>query len=239
MAVGGSAIASANLRVIQKAKLVAAALLKVDQEHVTLEEGKFSAEDIQDKFVTWADVAAEAYSGQNLPSDLERGMEATSFWEPEGLTFPFSAHVAVVEIDVETGEVRLTKYFAVDDCGTVVNPMLVEGQVHGGIAQGVGQALLEGAVWDDSGQLVTGSFLDYAMPFAEEFPQFILDRTITPTQINPLGVKGIGEMATIASTPTVASAVADALSPLGVAHVDVPIHSEKVWRILRDHKSSR
>ena len=238
MAVGGSAIAFANLRVIEKAKQIAAALLKVDQDHITLEEGRFSAEDIQDRFVTWADVAGEAYAGLNLPSDLERGLEATAFWEPEGLTFPFSAHVAVVEIDVDTGEVQLTKYFAVDDCGTVVNPMLVEGQVHGGIAQGIGQALLEGAVWDDSGQLVTGSFMDYSMPFAEEFPQFILDRTVTPTQMNPLGVKGIGEMATIASTPTVASAVADALSPLGVAHIDVPIHSEKVWRILRDHRAS-
>ena len=235
MAVGGSAVVSATAVVMRKAKEIAAALLNTGPEHVLLENGQFSAEDIQDKSITWADVATEAYAGQNLPSNVERGLEATSFWEPEGLTFPFSTHVAVVEIDSDTGEVRLTKYAAVDDCGVVINPMLVEGQIHGGIAQGAGQALLEASVWDEHGQLVTGSFMDYAMPFADEFPEFILDRTVTPTHINPMGVKGIAEMATVASTPTIVNAVADALSFLGSVNIDMPIHSEKVWRLLQGH----
>ncbi len=235
MAVGGSAVVTATAVVIQKAKEIAAALLNTGPEHVVLENGQFSAEDIQDKSITWADVATEAYAGQNLPSNVERGLEATSFWEPEGLTFPFSTHVAVVEIDSDTGEVRLTRYAAIDDCGVVINPMLVEGQIHGGIAQGAGQALLEASVWDEHGQLITGSFMDYAMPFADEFPEFILDRTVTPTHINPMGGKGIGEMATVASTPTIVNAVADALSFLGSVSIDMPIHSEKVWRLLQGH----
>ena len=227
MAVGGSALVTAVAQVARKAKEIASVLLDTTPEAVLLEGGLFRAEDVQDRSVTWADVAREAYSGTSLPSDMERGLEATSFWEPEGLTFPFSTHVAQVEIDKETGEVQLTKYVAIDDCGTVINPMLVEGQVHGGIVQGAGQALLEGALWDESGQLLTGSFMDYAMPFADEFPDFILDRTETTTHINPLGVKGIGEMATIASTPTIVNAVADALSSVGMGavHIDVPIRS--------------
>jgi carbon-monoxide dehydrogenase large subunit len=233
MAVGGSALVTAVAQVERKAKEIAAALLDTTPEGVLLEGGRFSAEDVQDRSVTWADVAREAYSGGSLPSGMERGLEAVAFWEPEGLTFPFSTHVAQVEIDRETGEVQLTSYVAIDDCGNVINPMLVEGQVHGGIAQGAGQALLEGALWDDSGQLLTGSFMDYAMPFADEFPDFILDRTVTTTPINPLGVKGIGEMATIASTPTIVNAVADALSFLGAVHIDVPIRSEKVWKLLQ------
>ena len=236
MAVGGSALVTATAQVAQKAKEIASVLLDTTPEAVLLEGGLFRAEDVQDRSVTWADVAREAYSGTSLPSDMERGLEATSFWEPEGLTFPFSTHVAQVEIDKETGEVQLTKYVAIDDCGTVINPMLVEGQVHGGIVQGAGQALMEGALWDDSGQLLTGSFMDYAMPFAEEFPEFLLDRTETTTHVNPLGVKGIGEMATIASTPTIVSAVADALSTVGMGtvHIDVPIRSEKVWKLLQE-----
>ncbi len=233
MAVGGSALVTAVAQVERKAKEIAAVLLDTTPEGVLLEGGRFSAEDVQDRSVTWADVAREAYSGGSLPSGMERGLEAVAFWEPEGLTFPFSTHVAQVEIDKETGEVQLTRYVAIDDCGNVINPMLVEGQVHGGIAQGAGQALLEGALWDDSGQLLTGSFMDYAMPFADEFPDFILDRTVTTTPINPLGVKGIGEMATIASTPTIVNAVADALSFLGAVHIDVPIRSEKVWKLLQ------
>ncbi len=233
MAVGGSALVTAVAQVERKAKEIAAALLDTTPEGVLLEGGRFSAEDVQDRSVAWADVAREAYSGGSLPSGMERGLEAVAFWEPEGLTFPFSTHVAQVEIDRETGEVQLTSYVAIDDCGKVINPMLVEGQVHGGIAQGAGQALLEGALWDDSGQLLTGSFMDYAMPFADEFPDFILDRTVTTTPINPLGVKGIGEMATIASTPTIVNAVADALSFLGAVHIDVPIRSEKVWKLLQ------
>jgi len=238
LVVGGTAALEASNRVKDKAKRIAAALLQVTPEHVVMENGILYAEDIPGRQVTWAELCREAHDGTNLPTEIERGLEATSFWEPPGLTFPFSAHIAVVRIDRATGEVKLTKYVAVDDCGKVINPMLVEGQVHGGIAQGVGQALLEQAVWDDSGQLINGSFMDYAMPLAEEFPMFTLDRTVTPTDRNPLGAKGIGEMATIASTPTIVNAVVDALAHLGVSHIDMPITSEKVWNILEEKKVS-
>jgi carbon-monoxide dehydrogenase large subunit len=234
LVVGGTAIINASHQVKEKATQIAAALLKIEPQHVVLEGGVFLVEDIPGRHVTWADVGKEAYDARNLPPEVERGLEATSFWEPPNLTFPFSAHVAVVHIDRDTGVVKLTKYVSVDDCGTVINPMLVEGQVHGGIAQGVGQALLEEAVWDENGQLITGSYMDYAMPLAEEFPMFTLDRTVTPSPHNPMGAKGIGEMATIASTPTIVSAVTDALAHLGVTHIDIPLKSEKVWRILKE-----
>jgi len=215
LVVGGTAVIIASQRVRQKAIQIASALLNIDAEHISLEGGRFFAEDIPGKYVTWPDVGKEAYDARNLPPELERGLEATAFWEPRGLTFPFSAHVAVVYVDASTGEVKLDKYIAVDDCGTVVSPMLVEGQVHGGIAQGVGQALLEEAIWDESGQLLTGTLMDYAMPFADEFPMFTLGRTVTPSPLNPMGAKGIGELATIASPPTIVNAVVDALSHLG------------------------
>ena len=238
LVVGGSAILKASERVRDKASQIAAALLDIQPQQVVLEGGRFYVEDVQDKYVTWVDVAREAYDARKLPPDLERGLEATAFWEPPSLTFPFSAHVAVVNIDPDTGEVTLARYFSVDDCGTVINPMLVEGQVHGGLAQGIGQALLEEAVYDDEGQLISGSLLDYAVPFAEEFPSFTLDRTVTPTPHNPMGAKGVGELATIGATPTVVSAVVDALSHLGVTHIDIPIRPEKVWRILHQHGGS-
>ena len=234
LAVGGSALVLASQRVVEKAKQIAAFLLNTEPQYVVLEDRRFYAEDIPDRYVTWPGVAKETFSAEKLPVEIERGLEATAYWEPPDLTFPFSAHIAVVRIDKDTGEVKLTNYFAVDDCGTVVNPMLVEGQVHGGIAQGVGQALLEEAVYDENGQLVTGTLMDYAMPFADEFPMFTLDRTVTPTDRNPLGAKGVGELATIVSTPAVANAVVDALSHLGVTDIDIPTKSEKVWRILKE-----
>ena len=245
LVVGGTAILKANEKIKEKATRIATALLEdkigdtLDPQLVTLEDGMFAVQDMPDQYVTWAEVGAEAYDGQLLPADVERGLEAVSFWEPPGLTFPFSAHIAVVEIDPDTGEVSLKRYVSVDDCGTVINPTLVEGQIHGGLAQGIGQALLEQAVWDDEGQLVSGSLMDYAMPFAEEFPMFELDRTVTPSPVNPLGAKGIGEMATISATPTVANAVVDALSPLGVTHVDIPMTAERIWRVLQKHGRSR
>jgi carbon-monoxide dehydrogenase large subunit len=232
MAVGGTAILQASAKVKEQGAKIAAALLEVPPQQVVLESGRFYVEDVMEKSVTWADVAREAYDGRILPPEVERGLEATAFWEPPSLTFPYSAHVAVVNIDPDTGEVALSRYFSVDDCGTVINPMLVEGQIHGGLAQGIGQALLEEAVYDDQGQLISGSLMDYAVPFAEEFPSFTLDRTVTPTPNNPMGAKGIGEMATVAATPTIVGAVVDALSHLGVTHIDIPIRPEKVWRIL-------
>lgn len=234
LVVGGTAILEANQRVKEKAKKIAGALLNIDPKHVIMEDGKFHVEDIPGKYVTWQEVGSEAYDGQKLSDNIERGLEATAFWEPPGLTFPFSADVAVVMIDADTGEVGLDDYFTVFDCGNVISPMLAEGQVHGGLAQGIGQALLEEAVWDQSGQLVTGSFMDYAMPLAAEFPMFKLDNTVTPSPLNPMGAKGIGEMATIAATPTVVNAVVDALSHFGVTNIDIPIKSEKVWRIISE-----
>ena len=159
--------------------------------------------------------------------------EATSYFEPSNCTFPFGAHVAVVEVDPESGKVELQRYVSVDDCGTVINPLIVEGQVHGGIAQGVGQALMEEAVYDEDGQLLTGTLMDYNIPKAEQLPSFELYRTQTPTPVNPLGAKGIGEAGTIGSTPAIVNAVVDALAPFGVEHIDMMLRPEKVWRITR------
>ena len=232
--VGGTAVVLASQRVKAKAIEIAAALLQIDPEFVTFEGGKFFTEDIPDRYVTWPDVAKTAHGIPSPPRGLERGLEATAYWEPPNYTYPFSANLAVVRIDKDTGEVRLTSYVSVDDCGTAVNPMIVEGQVHGGLAQGIGAAMLEEAVWDSAGQLVTGSFMDYSMPLAEDLPMFTVDRTVTPSPYNPLGVKGMGESPTIAAVPAVVNAVVDALAHLGVTHMDIPIKSEKVWRVLKE-----
>ncbi|MGH8058958.1 MAG: xanthine dehydrogenase family protein molybdopterin-binding subunit, partial [Candidatus Entotheonellia bacterium] len=154
-------------------------------------------------------------------------------------TFPFGAHAAIVEVDGETGEIALKRYVAVDDCGKVINPLLVDGQVHGGIAQGLAQALFEEVVYDEHGQLVTGTLMDYAVPKASFLPRFELGRTITPSPVNPLGVKGVGEAGTIACSPAVVNAVVDALSPLGVRHLDMPLKPEKLWRVLQEHRQAR
>jgi len=234
LVVGGSAIVLASQRVKAKATEIAAGLLQIDPEYVMLEGGKFFTEDVPDRHVTWADVAGAAHGIPSPPRGLERGLGATAYWEPPSYTYPFCANVAVVRIDKETGEVKLTSYVSVDDCGTVVNPMVVEGQIHGGLAQGIGAALIEEAVWDSAGQLMTGSFLDYSMPLAEEFPMFTLDKTVTPSPHNPLGAKGMGESPTIAAVPAVVNAVVDALAHLGVTHLDIPLKPEKVWRVLKE-----
>ena len=232
--VGGGALVQASQRVIAKATEVAAGLLNIDPEFVVHEGGRFFTEDIPDRSVTWLEVGNAAHGILMPPRGQERGLEASAYWEPPDYTYPFSANVAVVRIDKDTGEVKLTSFVSVDDCGTVINPLVVDGQVHGGLAQGIGAALQEEAVWDDSGQLVTGSFLDYAMPTARDFPMFTLDRTVTPSPLNPLGVKGMGESPTIAAVPTIVNAVVDALSPFGVTHIDIPVKAEKVWKILRE-----
>ena len=172
-----------------------------------------------------------------MPKDVEPGLEASAFFDPPNFVYPFGAHIAVVRVDAETGEIALERYIAVDDCGRVINPMIVEGQIHGGIVQGIGQALWEGAIYDEEGQLLTGSMMDYALPRASHFPNFELAMTETPTNVNPLGVKGIGETGTIASTPAVYNAVADALAPLGVKKIDMPLTPERVWRAIREARS--
>ena len=176
-----------------------------------------------------AGAAALAYS---LPHGMEPFLDDTAYYDPPNCTYPFGTHICVVEVDRETGQVTLLRYVAVDDVGRVINPMIVDGQVHGGIAQGIAQALWEGAVYDENGQLVTGTLQEYAVPKADFFPMFDIGRTETPSPVNPLGVKGAGETGTIASTPAVVNAVMDALSPLGVTHVDMPLTPEKVWRAI-------
>jgi CO/xanthine dehydrogenase Mo-binding subunit len=164
---------------------------------------------------------------------LQGGLESDTDFSPAGNLYPFGTHVAVVEVDAETGTVEIVRYLTVDDCGVVINPLLVEGQVHGGIAQGIGQALYEGSRYDELGNLISGSLLDYALPRLDNFPTFETNRTETPTPLNPMGVKGIGEAATIGSTPTIVNAVVDALSHLGVRHVDMPLTAEKLWHVIQ------
>ncbi len=235
-AVGGSAVYTAAQRLKEKMKQIAAHMLEASASDITLEDGKFFVTGSPQKSVTFAEVATAANFSNTLPPTIEPGLETTVFWEPEACTFPFGTHVCVVEIDKETGEAQITRYVAVDDCGRQLNPMLVEGQIHGGIAQGVGQALFEGVVYGEDGQLLTATLMDYAMPLSSELPSFETDSTVTPTPVNPLGAKGVGEAGTIAATPAVANAIADAL---GVAHVDMPFTSEKLWQIIQQQQQQQ
>ncbi|HSU87987.1 MAG TPA: xanthine dehydrogenase family protein molybdopterin-binding subunit [Terriglobia bacterium] len=232
-AVGGTAIYLAAQDLKEKMKKIAAHLLESKPDKIEFGIGKLMVKGDSGRSMSFNDVVSVAYNAVKLPPGLEPGMEATRFFEPSNFTFPFGTHVCVVEIDEETGEPKLTKYVAVDDCGNVINPLLVEGQVHGGLVQGIAQALHEEVVYDENGQLLTGSLMDYALPRAHDFPEFELDRTVTPSPVNPLGIKGVGEAGTIGSTPAVVNAVVDALAPLGVTHIDMPIRSEKVWRVLK------
>ncbi len=233
-AVGGSAIAKSVDKIIEKGRKIAAHLLEAAVEDVDFEDGRFGVKGAPDQSLGFADVALQAYLAHNYPDDLEPGLSATSFYDPVNFTYPFGAHIAVVEIDTDTGAVGLLRYVAVDDVGNVINPMIVEGQIHGGVAQGIGQALWEGAVYDESGQLITGTLMDYALPKAHNLVSFELDRTVTPCPHNPLGVKGVGEAGAIASPAAVVNSVVDALQHLGIKHLDMPLTPEKVWRAMSD-----
>lgn len=230
-AVGGSAIFTNAETVRDRARQIAAHLLEAAVEDVTLENGRFQVVGVPDRYLAWPDVARQAHSDE-LPPELQGGLSGDTDFEPKGNLYPFGTHICVVEIDPETGNIDIVHYLTVDDCGKVINPMLVAGQVHGGIAQGVGQALLEGAHFDELGNLLTGSLLDYALPRAHDLPAFETNRTETPSPLNPLGVKGVGEAGTIGATPAVVNAVVDALSHLGVRNLDMPITAEKVWKAL-------
>jgi carbon-monoxide dehydrogenase large subunit len=230
--VGGSALSESLDKVVAKGKKIAAHLMEAADEDVTFENNQFGVKGVPDKSVGWADVTLMAYLAHNLPEDMEPGLEETAFYNPANFVYPFGAHVAVVEVDRETGEVDLVRYIAVDDCGKVINPMIVDGQVHGGLAQGIGQALWEEAVYDDGGSLLTGTLLDYTVPRAHRLPSYETDRTCTPCPHNPLGAKGIGETGSIGSPAAVTSAVVDALKPFGVKHLDMPLTPEKVWRAM-------
>jgi carbon-monoxide dehydrogenase large subunit len=233
LSVGGEAIARAAERVQEKAKKVCAAMLEAAPEDIELADGQFRVKGQPDKVMTMAEIAGAAHiPPQELPADIEPGLEESAFYDPENFVFPFGAHACVVEVDAETGKVEVVRWVAVDDCGPAINPMLIDGQVHGGIAHGVGQALFEQIVYDADGQLVTGTFVDYALPTAAELPSFETDRTETPSPVNSLGVKGIGEAGTIAASPAVLNAVIDALQPIGVDYLDMPLTPMRVWEAI-------
>src|SRR5213594_3571997 len=239
--VGGTAIQMSLTKIKEKAKRIAAHLLEASPKDIEYVNGQFQVIGVPGKAVPFGAVALTAYIPHNYPEGVEPGLEETSFYDPSNFCFPFGAHACVVEVDPDTGKVNVLRYVAVDDVGNVINPMIVDGMVHGGIAQGVGQALWEGAVYDgDSGQLITGSMMDYAMPKADMLPNYETDRTVTPTPVNPMGVKGAGETGTIASPPAVMNAVVDALAPLGVDHIEaMPLSAERVWTIIQGAKSAR
>jgi carbon-monoxide dehydrogenase large subunit len=232
LAVGGVAISRACGKVVDKGKKVAAHILEAAEEDIEFHQGKFSVKGSPDKAKALGEVAFAAY-GQ-LPTGMEQGLDAVAYFEPPNFVWPFGAHICAVEIDSETGAVDIQKYVAVDDCGNIINPMIVEGQLHGGIAQSIGQALFEEMVYDSDGQLRSATLLDYAMPSMSDIPMIELDRTITPSPTNELGVKGIGEAGTIAASAAVINAVVDALSPLGIKHVDMPASPDRLWKMIQE-----
>jgi carbon-monoxide dehydrogenase large subunit len=266
-AVGGTAVLVAIQKLKEKANKIAAHMLQADAASVLFSDGRYSlpakhaaaageSEPVVPvgeapagalpepqtngkTSVTIQDVALAAHLAKDLPPDVEPGLSATYFFEPKNFTFPFGTHIAVVEIDRETGEVKFLRYVAVDDCGKVINPLLVDGQIHGGIVQSIGQALYEEVVYDEQGQLITGTLMDYALPKASQIPWMELERTETPSPVNPLGVKGVGEAGTIGATPAIVGAVVDALAPYGVKHLDMPIKPEAIWQIIRQADSNQ
>jgi aerobic carbon-monoxide dehydrogenase large subunit len=229
-AVGGTAMFYALQTLKAKIGKFGAMLLKSD--NVTF-AGGVCTDERSGKSVSFAEIAAAAYHAKRLPPNTEPGLVATNFWEPPNFTFPFGAHIVVTEVDRDTGCIDIRRYVAVDDCGKIINPLIVAGQVHGGVAQGLGQALWEQAVYDDTGQLVTGELTDYALPRAQNMPWLECSHTETPSPTNPLGVKGVGEAGTIGCSPAVVNSVVDALSPLGVRHIDMPLTPEKVWNLIQ------
>jgi carbon-monoxide dehydrogenase large subunit len=237
-AVGAVAVYNSLQRIKEKAKKIGAHLLEADPADVVYEDGKVSVRGAPAQAKTIQEIAGAAALAYNLPEGAEPFLDDTAYYDPPSCTFPFGTHVCMVEVDPDTGQVQIRRYIAVDDVGRVINPMIVDGQIHGGIAQGVAQALWEGAVYDENGQLLTGTLLDYALPKAHFLPSYELERTETPTPVNPLGVKGVGETGTIASTPAVVNAVVDALAPFGIRHLDMPLKPEKVWRAMHGNGRS-
>ena len=234
LAVDGAATYEATLQVKEKAAKIAAHLLEASPEDMVFEDGGAHVAGSPDQKTDWAAIAQSAYQAHTSPDDVDSGLEAHTSFSPGNATWPFGTHLAVVEVDATTGDVEILKYVGVDDCGNVVNPMIVSGQIHGGIAQGIGQALFEEAVYDEAGNLLTGSLLDYPLPTAADLPSFQLNRTVTPTDVNPMGVKGIGEAGTIGSSHTIVNAVVDALEPLGVKHIDMPLRPKRVWAAIQE-----
>ena len=207
-------------------------MLTATEEDLVFEGGQIFVPNAPETAKSFTEVAAFAYVPVPLPEGMEPGLSDEAFFEPSNNTYPFGCHISMLEIDRETGEPKLLKLVAIDDCGNIINPLIVEGQIHGGLAQGIGQAMIEEVVYDSDGQLVTGSFMDYAMPRATDFPWFELANTVTPTPVNPLGAKGVGEAGTLGSTPCIVNAAVDALSEFGVKHIDMMLRPEKLWKII-------
>ncbi|MGB7394967.1 MAG: molybdopterin cofactor-binding domain-containing protein, partial [Pricia sp.] len=233
LSVGGSAIMKSIDKILEKGAKIAAHKLEAAEEDLEYAEGKWTVKGT-DKSVSFGDVSLTAYVPHDYPEGLEPGLDFSSFYDPTNFTYPFGTHIAVVEVDADTGRVILNRFIAVDDVGNIMNPMIVDGQIHGGVAQGVGQALLEEVVYDEGGQMISGSYMDYAMPRADDLPMIETGNTVTPCPHNPLGVKGAGEAGTIGSTPAVVNAVVDALAHLGVEDIQMPLKPQTVWKAMQN-----
>lgn len=238
LAVGGAALMKSLDNIREKATKIAAHLLEASPDDIEVADGVYRVKGVPDRGVDLARIADVAYS-DDLPDDIDAGLETTDFFRPSDTTYPFGTHMALVEVFPETGEVKILRYVSVDDCGPIISPMLVTGQVHGGLAQGIGQALLEELHYDESGELISGTLNDYTVPRAHHFPEFESHHTETPTYINPMGAKGIGEAATIGATPAIANAVIDALEPWGITHLDIPMTPQRVWRAIQEADAGR
>jgi carbon-monoxide dehydrogenase large subunit len=237
VAVDGTATYQATEKVKEKAAAIAAHLLEASADDVVLADGGAHVAGSPEKSVTWKAIAKAAYQAHTLPEGMDSGLEAQSTFSPGNATWPFGTHLAVVEVDPDTGDVDLLEYHTVDDCGNQVSPMIVNGQVHGGITQGIGQALFEEAIYDQDGNMLTSSLIDYPLPTATDVPSYGLHHTVTPSEVNPLGVKGIGEAGTIGSAHTIVNAVVDALTPMGVKHIDMPLRPKRVWEAMQEARA--
>jgi aerobic carbon-monoxide dehydrogenase large subunit len=230
--VAGAAGAMAARKIRDKARKIAAYLLEAAEDDLVWEPGQFSVKGAPSRSKTIQDIAFAAYT--NHPHGMEAGLEAVSYYDPPNLTYPFGSYICVVDIDKGTGEVKVRRFVAVDDCGNIINPMIVEGQIHGGLTMGLAPALFEEISYDEQGNIQGGSFIDYLLPTAVETPKWETDKTTTPSPHHPLGAKGVGESATVGAPAAIANAVVDALWHLGVRHIDIPITSDKVWKLLRE-----
>ena len=236
---GGSALARAAADVRDKGRRLAAGLLEASPDDLQLVRGGFQVRGVPEKMISWTRLGEFAHRPQGLPPEETPGLEATVFFRQDHPAWSFGAGLAVVRVDRETGRVRLERFIAVDDCGNAINPLLVEGQIVGGFAQGLGQALLERIAYGEDGQLLTGTFMEYALPRADDMPELVVDRTVTPSPLNPLGVKGVGEGSACVAPPAIVNAVLDALAPFGVRHVDMPLTAEKIWRAITPSRAGR
>jgi carbon-monoxide dehydrogenase large subunit len=235
--VGGTALLLTCEKVRDKARLVAAHLLECSADDLEWSADRWQVKGSPERAKTIQELAYAAWAGDSMPAGVEPNLEATTFYDPPNFTFPFGTHVCEVEVDPDTGKVTIERYSAIDDCGNVINPMIVEGQVHGGIVQSIAQALFEETVYDESGQILTGTLVDYMIPSAADLPRMESGRTVTPSPSNPLGVKGIGEAGTIAATACVVNAVVDALSGLGIRHIEMPMQPARVWEAIQQAKA--